>query len=155
MLSTRPRQRTERVTKQIPTTNEALKTDEESMLTLSFVLHLAVFFYYSSATLVRSSSCDTRKKKRKSKDTKATYRFKKEPRLQPRKFHVSLHWLLTKPPAITFYFLRHTLGRSKTLKKRINKTWLAERVMMELLPSRCQCRDNERDVRSAQVRYAD
>ena len=44
MLSTRPRQRTERVTKQIPTTNEALKTDEESMLTLSFVLHLAVFF---------------------------------------------------------------------------------------------------------------
>ena len=65
MLSTRPRQRTERVTKQIPTTNEALKTDEESMLTLSFVLHLAVFFY-SSATLVRSSSCDARKKRHES-----------------------------------------------------------------------------------------
>ena len=155
MLSTRPRQRTERVTKQIPTTNEALKTDEESMLTLSFVLHLAVFFYYSSATLVRCSSCDARKKEKKIKRHESHLPLQeRDCKIAAKKMSRVAALVADKTTGNHFLFPQtHSWPEQDTKVK--DKQNLGERVMMELLPSRCQCRDNERDVRSAQVRYAD
>ena len=122
MLSTRPRQRTERVTKQIPTTNEALKTDEESMLTLSFVLHLAVFilfFCYSSPFF----KLQRQKKEKKIKRHESHLPLQERAKIAAKKISRVAALVADKTTGNHFLFPQTHSWPEQDTNKRINKTW--------------------------------